>query len=68
MYNLRIVLLIVSVYTLFSCQGKQMGEKFNWSGGICSPSEYQMQCYYGRIISDDHQSSYSDIVGTVQTG
>lgn len=69
MKNIKIVtLFIFSVFSLLNCQNKKMEEKFNWSGGICAPAEYQMQCYYGRIIADDFESSYSDIVGTVQGG
>lgn len=59
---------IFCAFSLLSYQNKKMEEKFNWSGGICAPKEYQMQCYYGQIIADDFQYQYSDIVGTVQQG
>ena len=63
MKNIKIVtLFIFSVFSLLSCQNKKMEEKFNWSGGICAPAEYQMQCYYGRIIADDFLICSSEII------
>lgn len=63
------VSILLFVFSLINCQKhKKMEEKFNWSGGICAPKEYQMQVYHGQIIADDYQYQYSDIVGTVQGG
>lgn len=63
------VSILLFVFSLINCQKhKKMEEKFNWSGGICAPKEYQMQVYHGQIIADDYQYQYSDIVGTIHSG
>lgn len=65
----RILLLIMALtFSLNSCQNKKMEEKYQWTGTLSAPKEYQMQVYYGQLIADDYQYPFTDIWGNISNG